>query len=105
MVDDILSLVVVTIRTKDGLEIDITDDPAEHNRRVESGRLVFFSWEVRRMKEEGMTPEKVALMVPFWQSFPGSLVERVEPSSGPYPWDKVEPVQVKEENDGQRAWW
>lgn len=90
MADDLFLKAVVTIRTKDGLEIDLTDDPAEHDRRVTSGRLVFYSWEIKRMKEEGMTPEGVALLVPVLTEIPGGLIERVEPSSGPYPWDKVE---------------
>jgi hypothetical protein len=102
---DLLSFAVVTIRNRDGLEIDITDDPAERVRRVESGRLVMSGQEIERLKAAGMTSDKAALLVPFLTAFPGGIVESIEPSSGPYPWDTVEPVQVKEEKDGQRSWW
>ena len=103
--EDTLSLVVVTIRTRDGLEIDITDDPAERNRRVESGRLVLSGREIQRLKDSGMTPDKAALLVPFLTAFPGGLVESIEPSSGPYPWDTVGMPTVKVEKRKQEAWW
>lgn len=102
---DLLSVAVVTIRTRAGLEIDITDDPAERNRRVESGRLVMSGREIESLKDVGMTSDEAALLVPFLAAFPGGVVENVEPSSGPYPWDNAKPVQVKEEKNGQRSWW
>ena len=106
MVDkDLLSVAVVTIRTRDGLEIDITDDPAERVRRVESGRLVMSGREIQRLKDSGMTPDKAAVVVPFLTAFPGGLVESIEPSSGPYPWDTVEMPTVKVEKGKQEVWW
>ncbi len=83
------------------MEVDITDDPEERERRVAVGRIVMSGGEVAALK--GAPPQAVVVAMDMKKRFRGAEVESCGPSSGPYPWDGVELPRRKGET--YRKWW
>ncbi len=102
MPDDLLTMAVVTIRSRYGREVDITDNPAERSRRVAAGRIVVSSREVAALK--GAPAQAVVMAMDMKKRFRGAEVESLGPSSGPYPWDGVD-LPLAPEQLEERKWW
>lgn len=100
MVEDLLSVAVVTVRSRYGREVDITDDPAERDRRVAAGRVVVSSGEVEALRSAPSTA--IVMLLDMKCRFRGAEVEECGTSSGPYPWDGVEKEPQKVEGV---KWW
>lgn len=83
------------------MEVDITDDPEERERRVSVGRIVMSGGEVEALK--GAPAQAVVMAMDMKKRFRGAEVECCGPSSGPYPWDGVELPRQKGET--YRKWW
>ncbi len=104
MTEGLLTMAVVTIRSRYGREVDITDDPAERARRVAAGRIVVSSREVEALK--GAPAQAVVMAMDMKKRFRGAEVESLGPSSGPYPWDGVDLARVSGEPEQQeKKWW
>jgi len=103
MADDFLSIAVVTIRSRYGREVDITDDPDERARRVAAGRVVVSSREVSALM--GAPPQAVVMAMDMKKRFRGAEVESLGPSSGPYPWDGVDLPGESPEQTAEKKWW
>lgn len=101
----LLNIAVVTIRTRDGREIDLTDHLAEYRRRVKAGRTVMNTAEIRVLQGAG-EPKISKIALDAKDVFRGAEVDEVAPSSGPYPWDEVKPEKIERKNDdGQGRLW
>lgn len=68
---------IYTIRSADGREIHITDNPAEYVRLVTAGKIVFNSRELALVKQAGATKEQAARFLDVKQLFPGADIQRV----------------------------
>lgn len=87
MADELLAKAIVTIRTVDGREIDLTDSRAARVRLAASGRMVLSSREVQVLRQ--VPREHVESLLAIRGVVDGELTE-IGPSSGPYPWDGVD---------------
>lgn len=101
MADDLLTVAVVTIRSRYGREIDITDNPAERMRRVAVGRIVMSALEVAVLS--GAPEQAVVSAIDIKQRFREAEVESHGPSSGPYPWGGVD--LPREPVPAEKKWW
>jgi hypothetical protein len=101
--EGLLSVAVVTIRSRYGQEVDITDDPDERARRVAAGRVVVSSCEVEALR--GAPPQAVVMAMDMIKRFRGAEVESLGPSSGPYPWEGVELPRESPEQTAEKKWW
>lgn len=100
--DDLLSKVVVTIRSRFGREVDVTDNPEEREARIAAGRVVMSGAEVEALK--GAPAQAVVMAMDLKKRFRGAEVESCGPSSGPYPWDEVE-LPRRKDDESYRKWW